>query len=153
MSLGSFFASGTPTYVEGLSGRTLIFETVQFDPPGMAFDQLLEQQEELSDVGVNYRRWRRINKQFRPFKVQTTANFATYLDAVAEQRRCELAIASIGDLNASLAGTSYRWKFVKVLDCIPRLASGVMVGTGISSSAAVIIADWSFVLTRDAGSA
>ncbi len=153
MSLGSFFVGGSPVYVQGLSGLTFVFETVNFDPPGIALDQLLENQEELSDVGIDKRRWRRINRQFRPFRLQTTSNFSTYASGITSRRQHNQAIGAIGDLNASLYATNYKFKSVKILDCIARLYAGQMVGGGVGASLAVLYTDWSMVLTDDAGNA
>jgi hypothetical protein len=153
MSLGTLTVS-TPTYVSGLSGYTMNFETVKFDPDGSTLDQLIEIQEELSDVGIDGKRWRRVNKQFRPFVMQTTFNAAnTYSAARTEQQTYLLAIGQIGDLTASLSGTTYRWKNVKVLDCVPKVFRGSMVGNGLSSSTAVVIAQWTMQLSKQAGNA
>ncbi len=151
MSLGSFSVSSFPTYVSGLSGSTLVFETVNFNPSGLAVDQLLENQEELSDVGVDKRRWRRINKQFRPFALTTTSTFTTYAGGIADYRKHTLAIGAIGTLAATLYSTNYVWNQVKVLDVVPRLLAGQMTGNGIGTSLAVLISEWSMVLSKNAG--
>ncbi len=154
MSLGNLTISGTPTYVSGLSGWPMYFETVQLDPSGHTIDRMLEVQEELSDVGINGRRWRRINKQFRPFQMRTTFNSAgSYANACDEQANYYLSIGNIGDLTVSLSATTYKWKNVKVLDVVPQLFRGNMVGSGISSSVAVIVADWTIVLSKQSGHA
>lgn len=150
MSLGTLFINGT-NFVSSVSGYTFAFETVMFDPSGMAIDQLLNIDEELSDVGIDKRRWRRINKQFRPFRVQTTASFSTYALGIADHRRYNLSIGAFGDLSATLYGVVYNWRNVKILDCIPTLRAGTMTGSGISTSLAVIIADWAMVLAQDPG--
>ncbi len=151
MSLGTLTITGAPLYVSGLSGVTQNFETVKLDPSGHVLDQLLEVQEELSDVGVDGRRWRLVNKQFRPFTMETTATFATYAGGIEAFRQYVKSIGKMGDLSVSLNASTYRWKYVKILDCKPNLYRANMVGSGITTSLAVIIADWSMVLARYEG--
>ncbi len=152
MPAGTFFVTKAPG--TSLVGMTFGFAAAAFDPPGSAPDQWMEEQEEMQDVGVDGRRWRRVNFQFRPFRLLTLTDGASYDIMLQAKRSYELLKGAIGNLAVNLAGTDYRWKNVKVTDIIPALRAGVMVGQFASSTSLATLAGvWSLVLIDTDGTA
>jgi hypothetical protein len=151
MSLATLTIGNTPTYISGLSGVALSFENVNLTPEGFVLDQMISMQEELSDVGIDGRRWRQVNQQFEQFQMRTESNHASWSDGIWTYRNYKLSKGRIGSLSISLNGATYPWKNVKVLDCVPNLRRSSMVGNGIGSSVATIDAIWQMVLTKQSG--
>lgn len=146
-TVASFGVYASPYYVSSISGQSWTFATAQFDPPGAVPDQLVGMEEELTDVGVDGRRYRRVNQQYTPFILNTVADASSYAAAVALKQKYELTKNAIGVLTVSMYSVTYQWRNVKVLSVVPKLSAGTLVGNGASAtSLAVLFAQWSMVM-------
>lgn len=150
--VGSFqLTQQQPIFGAPLTRAVFNFASCNFDPPGMLPDVLEEVQEELVDTGVTGRRWRRIYKQFAPFRLNTVGDETTYADGMIQARNYRLANGSLGTLTVSLDSTSYIWKNVKVRGIIPSVRKGILTGSAATSgSAAVLYGIWDMVCANTA---
>lgn len=127
-------------------GLVLFFDKFR-TPDGRIPDVLQVQEEELQANGVNGRRYRTINSQYRQFIAQTIETAANYAQAITLARNYDriksqnvrLAITNMGG-----ASLTYHRVHVAGLSAVP--TPGSVAGSATPSHAAHVVCDWSMAV-------
>lgn len=137
-------AVGSITHPFYASANFLVMST----PTGWPVDQFNAEEEELRSPGVDGKRWRTTSIQHMPITMTTVMDSTTYNGCILLARFYRLM--KTGDpvvLAVTLAGTTYRFRNVHIVDVNPQVSAGAVYGAGATaSSAAHVICTWQLIL-------
>lgn len=115
---------------------------------GWPIDQFNVDEEEMRASGVDGKRWRTLSVQHQPITMQTVADDTTYALCISKARTYRKFKS--GDpviVSVAIAGVTYTFRTVHVLDVSPQVAAGGVYGSGAASgSAAHVLATWQLIL-------
>ncbi len=115
---------------------------------GWPVDQADADEEELRSPGVDGRRWRTTSDQHTQFQISTLIDCTDYKQAITLARKylaCKSGEPVI--LTATIAGVSYTWRNVHIVNVQPQPEPGTVTGAGTSSNTtAHVNATWDMIL-------
>lgn len=123
-------------------GLVLFFDKFRTDD-GRVPDVLQIQEEELQANGVDGRRFRTINNQYRPFTAQTLETVATYSQGVTRARAYDLIKGQnvrLAIINMGGAQMTYHRVHVNEVRAVP--VPGAVAGAATTADAAHVVCDW-----------
>ena len=121
---------------------------VMSTPTGWPIDQFRIDEEELRSPGVDNRRWRTVSVQHQEIALTTLMDFDTYANAIIAAR--DYIRMKTGDpvtVTVTIAGRSYRFSNVHILEVAPQAFPGGMYGAGATAgSTAHVQCQWVMIL-------